>query len=268
MSKRLKATLIAGSIIIAIGLILVAFAGLIPGLKLKSLNWTYKEYTTSADEEITDIDLQFYAGKLTVEYYNEKEIKLMYYESSEYTINCYVSKGTLHISTSQLRWTNFLWSDKIPEMRMYLPQSISVEKKPLDLKLQVNSGSVTFTAGAFGNVEVELNAGAIILNNMYCDNFKGEIHAGILSMSRVLCNQYTANVSAGVLDTSRLECGEINIDVSVGSANIGIKGRQSDYSIWTTVSAGNCNVQKQNGKTLQSLKVTVSAGSVKVNFDN
>ena len=266
MSKRLKATLIAGSIIIAIGLILVAVAGIVPGWKFKTLNWNYNEYTTGIDAEITEIDLQFYAGNLTVEYYNESVIKVEYYQSSEYAIKCYVSNGTLHISTSQIRWANFIWRDKFPETKIYLPQSKSLEKKQLNLKLQVNSGSVTFKAGDFGNVEVELNSGSIIMNNLYCNNFNGEINAGILSMDHVECNQYTANVSAGVLNTSRLKCGEVNVDLSVGTANIGIDGKQSDYSIWTSVSAGSCNVQKQNGKTLQSLKVTVSAGSATVTF--
>ena len=268
MNKTIKATLIVGAVLVCIGLVIVIVAGLVSNWKFQTLEWEYKEFTTSVDEEITDIDLQFNAGKLTVEYYKGNQIKIEYYESSEFTTKCYVSKGTLYIATTQTRWfTSFTWIKNIPETKMYIPQDMDKESNPMGLRLQVNAGAVSFNAGDFTTVDVELNAGTLTMNNLYCNSFEAEVNAGTLNMSHVETTSFDAEISAGALKANRVKSFDISLDVSAGSASLGVVGSEYEYSITTDVSAGTCNVKNKNGHTLKTLKVSVSAGSVNVTFD-
>lgn len=261
MSKSIKVALILGAILIGIGLIIVLSAGFASGWHISEIEWESNVYTSESDAQITDIDLEFSAGTLKVEFYDGDVIRVEYPHNRRFTTTFSVSGGTLHIETTPIRWFGgIMWYDKIPQTKMYIPQNMI-----LGLKLKINAGTVSFGAGTFGNVNVKLNAGSMSMEYVKCNKFDVEIGAGTLNAKHVVSNSFKADLSAGSLNVTALQCADIDLDLSAGSTKIGIVGKKSDYTIRTNVSAGSCNVSNQNGDS-KRLTVDVSAGSVIVEF--
>ena len=259
MNKTVKISLIVGSILICIGLIVVLAVGFTSGWNFATA-WEYRVYETG--EDIFEIDLEFSAGALKVEFYDGDTIKVEYHESREFTTKFTLSGRTLRIATTQVRWySSFMWFNKIPETKMYIPQNMQ-----LGLKMQVNAGSVNFGAGTFDDVDIKINAGAISMSDVNCSSFKVDMNAGAVNVSQIVSSSFRADVSAGSLHVKSLKCDDIGLDLSAGSAKLNIVGKKSDYTIRTDVSAGSCNVSSQSGGS-KRLTVDVSAGSVTINFD-
>lgn len=264
MNKTVKVTLIVGAVLICIGLITVIVAGIVGGWNFESVQWETKSFTTEIEDDLTDIELEFSAGELKVEFYNGDVIQVQYPHSQAFTTKCSVSGSTLHIETTKLHWyTSFTWIHKIPETKIYIPEHLQ-----LRLNLTVNAGAVSIGAGTYKAIDVELNAGAVYMYNITCmGNFDVELNAGAMKISRVEClGKFTVDVSAGALDVANGVLGDdIKLNLSAGSVNINIDGEQADYTIITHVSAGSCNLASRSGGS-KRLTVDVSAGSATVNF--
>ena len=241
MNKSLKIMLITGAVLIGIGIIIVLAVGF-------SSNWQvtekaeYKTYVTEVGAEITDIDLDFSAGPLNVEFYDGDVIKVEYPETKQITTECKVTGKTLKINTVVHWHVQFLWFNRIPATKVYIPQNMH-----LGLKMNVSAGTVSFGKGEFTDVNVKISAGSI-------------------SMGDTRCNSFDLTMSAGALNVKSLQSNSIDLDLSAGSANIKVAGKRSDYTIRTDVSAGSCNVSNQSGGS-KLLTVDVSAGSANISFE-
>ena len=261
MSKSLKVMLIIGAVLIGIGIIVVLAVGFSSGWQFSTANAEYKTYETEVGAEITDIDLDFSAGTLKVEFYDGDVIKVEYPETKQITTECKVTGKTLKIK-SIVHWHVQFWGfNKIPPTRIYIPQNTV-----LGLKMDVSAGSISFGAGAFSDVDIKISAGAITMGSVKCDDFNLKMSAGAVDVSQIQCNRFKADLSAGALNVKGLNCDNIGLDVSAGAADLSIAGKKSDYTIQTDVSAGSCNVRSQSGGS-KRLTVDVSAGSVDVSFE-
>lgn len=262
MNKTIKVTLIVGSILVGIGLIVVLIAGFASGWSFVSYNWKTKVYT-SPNMEITDIDVDFDAGILEIDFYDGAVVKVEYPESEQITTECSVTGQTLSI-TSVIRWhVQFGRFNQIPTTKVYIPR----EMQPV-LRLRVDAGMVTVKEGSYKNIELNMNAGTLNMDSVNCNNFKVKMNAGLMNLSKIESSVFSANLSAGTLNVTHLKCGNVGVRLSAGSANVGIAGAKADYSITTDVTAGSCNVKNQYGITSKVLRVEVSAGSAKITFDN
>ena len=262
MSKTVKVLIITGAVLVCIGIIVVLAIGFTNGWQFSTAKAEYKTYETEMGAEITDIDLDFSAGTLKVEFYDGEVIKVEYPENKQFTTQFKLTNHTLKIS-NVIHWhVRFLWFNKIPETRVYIPRDLT-----LGCKMNVSAGVVSFTSGSFANLDIDISAGSITMDNVTCNNFDLEMSAGSVNVSQVRCNMFSADLSAGSLHVKRLECDDIDVDLSAGSATLNIAGSKSDYTIRTDVSAGSCNVGSQSGGS-KRLTVDISAGSVSINFDN
>ena len=262
MKKSVKIPLIVGAVLICIGLIIVIAVGLLIGWKFETSRWESKVYESDNRVEITDIDLDFSAGSLTVQFYKGNTIKVEYPENNQVTTTFGVTGSTLKIATVVHWRVQFLWFNNIPATTVYIPDGMLV-----GLKMKVNAGTVTVKTGSYSNVDLKMNAGTLIMDNVDCNGFNVDMNAGTMKLSRIQSATFAADLSAGTLNVTRLKCDDVHLDISAGTAKIGIEGKKSDYSIWTDVSAGSCNVKSQNGATIKKLTVDVSAGTAKITFD-
>ena len=229
-----------------------------------SVDW--EEHKFECSDTISDIDIEFSAGTLQIEFYDGKQIEVEYYSCNRFTTNFTATNGTLRMSTSPTRWNNvFLWFNKIPETKMYIPRSWQV-----NFDVVINAGAVTFAEGGnYGNISIELNAGAISMRKVNCLDCNLEVNAGSMNLSDLYCNKLTCEVNAGAAEVNGLKCDDISIEVSAGAANIGIIGQKSQYTIRVDKSAGSCNVTNQIGTDANKvINIDVSAGAANVTFSN
>lgn len=260
MNKITKA-IIAGAVIVGIGIAILLVTGFATGWKFgDSANWEMKTY--ECDTHVDDIKLDFSADSLTVQFYDGDKIKVEYPESKRVTMQFNVAAQTLKISSVVRFHVNFLWFNKIPTTKMYIPRDWK-----LNYNIEVNAGALYFSdGGSYGNVKIRLSAGAIDLTNVTCSDFKLDMSAGAINIGNLTCNKFVSDISAGSLNVKGLQCGDIDLDLSAGSAKIKVVGYKYDYTILTNISAGSCNVGSQSGGN-KRLTVDVSAGSVTVDFD-
>ena len=262
MNKTIKVTLIVGAVLVGIGLIVFLIGGIASSWNFGSTNWESKVYESESDAEITDIDLDFSAGTLEVQFYDGDVVKVEYGESEQITTECKVVNKTLNI-TSIVHWhVQFLWFNKIPETKVYIPKNMQ-----LGLKLNVEAGVIRIKEGSFTNVDIKMDAGTLTIDNVKCHNFVVNMDAGTMKLSKVESDKFSARLDAGTLNVTRLQCDDIDLELSAGTVKIGVVGNKSDYTIKTDVSAGSCNVKNQSGTTSKILKVGVSAGTAKITFD-
>ena len=265
MNSTVVKTIIAGAIIMGIGLGILILAGALNGWNFTvNADWEKQKYEYS--ETVTDVDIDFSAGSLQLEFFDGEQIEVEYYTCDKFTTEFNVVDGTLHVSTSSVRWYHsFLWFHKIPETKMYIPRSWQ-----LNFDVVINAGAVTFGEGGnYGDVKVELNAGSITMLNVNCQVCSLEVNAGAMDLTGLTCNKLTCEVNAGAVNVQQLKCNSIGIEVSAGSANVGIAGQKSEYTIKVRKSAGSCNVTNQTGTDAsKSIDIGVSAGSANVTFSN
>ena len=259
--KGVKAALITGSILICIGIIVVVAVGFSSGWNFAKTKWDSAVYESQLGTEISAIDLEFSAGSLKVEFYDGDVIRVEYPESKRVTTEFKVTGQTLKISTVVHWHMQFLWFNKIPETKMFIPQNMQ-----LKFNVEINAGAIELGTGAFDNISIEMNAGAINMGSVNCNTFDLKMSAGAVNVSQIVSNKFKADISAGALNVKGLQCDNIDLDLSAGSAKLGIVGKKSDYTILTDVSAGSCNVSSQTGGS-KRLNIDVSAGSVNISFE-
>ena len=262
MKSAVIKTIIAGAVIFSIGMVILLVAGGLNGWDFNfDGSWETKVYECSKYMSVNDINYEFSAGSLNVEFYDGDVIKVEYPEKKTVTTEFGVTNSTLFIKTVQKRHFNFGWFNKAPETKVYIPQTMQ-----LGLRLTVNAGTVTLGEGTFDSVYVRMNAGVISMENINCDSFDVEINAGTMNVTHLVSETFKAELNAGALNIRALQCDDVDLDLSAGSANIDIAGAKSDYTIRVSVSAGSCNLRSQNGGR-KKLTVDVSAGSATINFD-
>ena len=261
MSKTVKITLITGAIILCVGLLTVLTIGFAYGWDITKSQWESKSYESGENEQISNIDLSFSAGKLKIEFYDGDTIKVDYAENKYVTTKFKVTNETLKIS-STIRWhLHFLSFNDMPETKVSIPQSMQ-----LGLKLQINAGTVSVGEGTFNDINIEMSAGTISMSNVTCNKFDLNMSAGMMNISKIVSDSFNADLSAGTLKVTGLKCDDIDLDLSAGTIKLGIVGKKSDYTIKADVSAGSCNVGNLHGGS-KRLSVDVSAGSVNITFD-
>lgn len=263
MNKTIKSTLIAGAILVCIGLVIIIAVGFASKWNFATIDWEEKVYECN-NVEIAYINYEFSAGTLKVEYYEGDVIKVEYPHSNEFTTEFSISHTALNIATTQVRWYNTgFWFNKIPETRVYLPRNVI-----FGLDLEINAGVVEIGEGQYSKIDVEMNAGTISIDNVASSVFSLELNAGAVNLTRITSGEFAADINAGSLNLKGLKCDKINLEISAGSANISVVGKKSDYTIVADVSAGSCNVTNQLGVHYnKTLSVEVSAGSANITFE-
>lgn len=259
--KSVVKAIIAGSVIICIGVVVILVAvGISDGKLSFNTQWEKQEYECVYDIDVLKVD--FKAGTLNIQFYNGDNVKVRYYESDIFTTNCSVSGNKLTVQTDKIAWKPALWFGNIPTTTLFIPKRMSV-----DLQLDVAAGSVTVEDGYLSNVDINISAGAIEIKNVHCDKFDIEMSAGSTTIQSLVCNTFVSEISAGSVNVARLTSDKIYVDLSAGSTNISVVGDKADYKIRTDVSAGRCNLSDQAGNySYKTITVDVSAGSVNIKF--
>ena len=283
MKKSTKTSIIAGVIIVVIGVVVLLCAMGMSGWNFKRVN-QWQEDTFHSTEIITKLNVKVNWGQVVVNRSETDGISVKYEFDDRYAPKFEEKDGKLSIETSSNRWYEFnYWFENAPRLEITVPQNVDLS----EFRLTLNAGTVQLGDGDWGKMfDVELNAGTISVGNvsveeMYVelnagafdakkiasDNVTCNISAGAFNAKEIVCRQFECDVSAGAANVKKLDASKIKVDVSAGSVNLGLVGAKSDYNVRVDKSAGSCNVTSQtNASASRSLSIDVSAGSVDISF--
>lgn len=250
--------IIAGAVIIVVGLALTLGALACNGWTVKKPEFEMLNYTATDDN--TAMDVTIGAGSVKTEFYDGDKVTIDYPAANVFKSEISETDGVLHYQ-SRLRKTWFWGTLDIPDTVIKLPKGIN-----FDLDFELNAGSVNVASGEYGKVSIQVHAGKLTVNQSTSTNFDCDVSAGLLEVNGLNCTKFDCEVSAGRLDVKTLECPDITADVSAGALVINVNGAKADYDIKTDVSAGSCNVSNQTGNGGKRLYVECSAGSADVTF--
>ena len=274
--------IIVGAVILGLGIGVLAVTLGINGWQIDS---DFEIKTFECQEKNTTLDIEFSAGSLEINWYEEEFIKIEYPENSVWTSKVSEENGAVSFkNTGKFKWNNIpSLFVKVPTTKIWIPQG-----DILNVKLEMNAGttklaggeyedlSIAMNAGTFsttGNISckkllVELNAGTINTKDIVSEqNAKIQLNAGSLNIQALNCPSLDVDVSAGTVNIHNLLTSSIDVDLSAGSVKLEITGAaKSDYNIDVDKSAGSCNITNQKGSTDKSIKADISAGSLTVKF--
>ena len=237
--KGIVKCVIAGAVIIGIGLAIVLGTLGVNGCSVKKPEFTTNTYT--AENDNTALKIRINAGSFKTEFYDGDKITIEYPVASVYKTEISENDGVFRYE-SELKKTWFMGNLNIPDTVIKLPESVR-----FNLDVEVNAGTVNIAGGEYGKVDAEVNAGTLKAEGIKCEKFIAEVHAGTMNVTK-------------------LDCADIKAEISAGSLKLDIDGAKADYNIKADVSAGSCNVSSQTVENGKSLDVDCSAGSIKVTF--
>lgn len=259
--KAVIKAIIAGSVIIGIGLIVLIVALALNGWKFMP-KFEMAEYV--AEGEIGELKIDNAVGNVKTEFYDGEKLVVDYPVSDRYFMSVGEQAGVLTVNgLNKKHWYNFT----------FLPAAlpVTVVKIPknscLKLTVTVNAGKVELAAGEYAAASVKVNAGSLNVLGMICPEFKCEVNAGAIFIKSLESASFDCKVSAGSFNVERIDCPLIRVNVSAGSAGLTVLGRREEYTISVDKSAGTCNVANQTGTDPQKrIDIGVSAGGVNVAF--
>lgn len=274
--------IIVGAVILGLGIGVLAVTLGINGWQIDS---DFEIKTFECQEKNTTLDIDFSAGSLEINWYEEEFIKIEYPESSIWTSSISESNGTVSFANKgKFKWNNIpSLFVKVPMTKIWIPLG-----DILNVKLDMSAGTVKLAGGEYDDINIQMNAGTIsTTGNISCDKLTVKMSAGTINTNDVV-SEHSAEIqlSAGSLNIQSLSCPSLDVDVSAGAVNINnlltpsidvdlsagsvkldiIGATKSDYNIDVDKSAGSCNITNQKGSTNKSIKADVSAGSLTVKF--
>lgn len=256
--------LIAGVIILVIGIAVTVIVGGVTDWKFGSSVYEYEMKTYQAETEVDNLNVDFYAGELKIVYGDVENIKIEYPESKRYTVKIETTNGALSATIGKRRWYDFIsWGQDYPVTTVTLPRSAR-----LNLNVEMNAGKAQVEGGTYKDVYLKMNAGELDLGKLKCDLLTCSVNAGKIDLDGAQCNRAILKTNAGEIVADKLDCPEIEAKINAGNIKVDILGDESDYSIITKINAGSCNKSDRVGATDKKIQAEINAGSLNVNFDN
>lgn len=259
--KAIIKAIIAGSVIIGVGVIVLVIALALNGWKIAP-DFEIAEYVSEG--EIGELKIENAVGNIKTEFYDGDRVMVSYPVSDRYTMSVGEKDGLLTIDgLHKKHWYSFTFlTGMLPETIVKIPRSAV-----LKLAVTVNAGTVELAAGRYAETGVTLNAGALNVLGMTCSDFKCEVNAGSISVKSLESASLDCKVKAGAFHAERIDCPFVKVSVAAGSAELSVQGNREEYTISVDKSAGSCNVAGQTGSDPDKrIDIDVSAGSCNVSF--
>lgn len=258
--KGIVKALIAGGIIICIGVVILVIALSMNGWKFKG-NANFEMTAYECRSANVRLDVRVRTGTVKTEFYDGDKIIIEYPEADGFKTEISESDGTLIFKAPRKKWYEgwFLTYD-IPDTVIRLPEGTAY-----DVKFNVDAGGAYLADGTYGSVEIDIDAGAFAAGNIDCRTLKINIDAGAVKLSSAKTDTFNCNIDAGALNVSRLDAQSSVIDVDAGGAVIGFAGAEADYTITRRVRAGQCNLNARTGGA-KTINADISAGKLDAKF--
>lgn len=235
MSKATKAWLITASALTALGLIIFAAVMTVCDWDFTKLSTVeYKTEVYNPDGEFNKITIDTDITEIELVPSENKECKVVCFESEKAEHYAAVEDGTLVISSTDKRkwYENIGISLKTPKITVYLPQnsynSLSVESdtgnitvpETLSFKtVQINghTSDIGFFASVSDTVQIKVNSGNISVGTLTADSLSLAAGTGDIKVNSVSINNgINIKTSTGTVKLTDISCGSILADSNTG----------------------------------------------------
>ena len=215
--KGIVKAIIAGCIFIAIGVAVLLIA---LGLNGWSFTPEYEMTTYSTEkaeitEEIDTIKLNFKAGKVRTEFYDEDYITVKYPQIKNFDTDIEVKDGTFSFTgPNEQHWYSFpLGLSNLPETVIKLPKTTTY-----NIDLTVNAGVVNIAEGTYQDLKVTMNAGKVVITeNTVCTDFSCIINAGAAELKGITCaGKFDCKGNFAGVNLDTLSCDDITLEANAG----------------------------------------------------
>lgn len=235
MSKATKAWLITASAFTALGLILFVAVMTVCDWDFTKLSTVeYKTEVYNPDGEFDKISIDTDTAEIELVPSENKECKVVCFESEKAEHYAAVENGTLVISsTDKRKWYEYIGiSLKTPKITVYLPQnsynSLSVESdtgnitvpETLSFKtVQINghTSDIGFFASVSDTVQIKVSSGNISVGTLTADSLSLAAGTGDIKVNSVSINNgINIKTSTGTVKLTDISCGSILADSNTG----------------------------------------------------
>lgn len=261
--KGIAKALIAGGIVIGLGVILLIVALSMNGWKLKG-NVDFEMTAYECSKENTNIDIEIKAGTVRTEFYDGDKIIIEYPVADGFKSLASEAYGKLTFKAPRKKWyKNWFFTYDIPESVIKLPKDMLY-----NVKVEIDAGKVALADGVYSDVEVDIDAGTVSVGNIICTNLHCDVDAGSVKIASAQCASFISNVSAGSVKVDSLTADNTDVLVKAGSVNLAFTGKEEDYNIQSSVKAGSCNLNSRTNADANAkwIRVKVKAGKIDASF--
>ena len=223
---KIKRFLIAGTIIFAIGLIILLFVIFQPGFAYNSSQLIEK---VDKYDEILNIDYCGDAEGLVIEYSQDTNEVITYNSDNMWYDVSYNETTKTVVIKQQTKPIIF----SIGYSRANKPVVIRVNAELTNVDVEVDAGDVSFSDISIKNLKVVVDAGKVSFSNCIVEDANIEIDAGAVEYTGKITNQFICNIDVGsvTLNLNQKQnefkvngSGQgsiiINISIDVGSQDI------------------------------------------------
>lgn len=267
MSKATKVWLITASALTALGFILFAVVMTVCDWDFTKLSTVeYKTEVYNPDGEFDKISVDTDTAEIELVPSENKECKVVCFESEKAEHYAAVENGTLVISsTDKRKWYEYIGiSLKTPKITVYLPQnsynSLSVESdtgnitvpETLSFKtVQINghTSDIGFFASVSDTVQIKVSSGNISVGTLTADSLSLAAGTGDIKVNSVSINNgINIKTSTGTVKLTDISCGSILADSNTG--DMSFKNVLVSGSLSVEIGTGNVRFDNSDADTV------------------
>ena len=273
---KIKNFLIAGSIFLILGIVLVIISistiGISESKYEKKLIISENTYSTT---DITKFNLKvdadfvtFISEDRTDFYIQNKELEDLTYKVEKIDDTLSIIQNRDHVNSFfSLNWAKNKAFTKTP-LIIKVPSSLE-----LDYSIQINGGILNINQINGKNIDLNVNAGTISINELSSSKLSLNLNAGALELNSIVSSNIDLKVNAGAATLKNVSASTVDIDVSAGACSYeGIIQSRGNFSIAAgalaiTLTDGRENYTVNgNGSGSSLITTSKSAGSLEITY--
>ena len=270
-----KLILIAVALVILGAIVCVASAAAINFDFQKLDNASYETNTYPVKDDVQNISIQASVEKIAFKPAEDGTCKVVCYEEVHQKHTVSVSGGTLTIRALDDRklTDRFLFSTKIPEITVYLPESAYA-----DLQIETHTGDIELPAAfSFDRIAINGETSDVTCLASANDRIAIALSTGDITIASVKTGAMDLRVTTGRIDAEAVNCkGDVSITVDTGKvklqglacANLTSEGSTGDITLNDVIAAETISIVRSTGDVefgasdAESIDVRTSTGDV------
>ncbi len=239
MSKTVRNWLIAAAALIFAGAAMFTTALALCGWDISKLGTVdYVETTLEPSGDFENISINVYTTDINLLPSEDGKCRIECYEDEMVVHTADVKDGVLVIDTEDSRrWLGFIsLGFSNPTMTVYLPKNeydfldISTSTGAVDLpksftfesiNIVGDTGAVSCSASANGDVDIELDTGAMVINSVSAGSMKLKTDTGVIELnSGTVAENIDILATTGAVKLENITCGDLRVETDTGYVSL------------------------------------------------
>lgn len=246
MRGKNRGILIGALIFALIGIVLI-IVGAVAGGKFSGIgNYDYIQINETYGDDITQIDLELYAGTLTVKQGDSFKVEA---NVPDDLYDIYTSNKTLYVNPKATKWLFSFWRwDGLNEeedcsITVYVPENTTLDS----IKVNVSAGKANVNDVTTKIADFNLNAGNLLIQSVtVTDSMDLKVNAGKLEALSLVSHGSNINMNAGRAELSGTFLGTSKIKMNAGSLELITSEKENAYDYQLDINAGKIRINNES----------------------